>query len=110
MNGGNKIVNCCLGSKRFLQLVPAAGGDVLSKTTDFSPSEEQKTQWIRHSLSYTPSAGEENLTFKNVYAVKPMNNPEDFNGPEVAAMRIATAKNTVAGQEKNINIQYESSI
>ncbi|MCP3933022.1 MAG: T9SS type A sorting domain-containing protein [Bacteroidetes bacterium] len=43
-----------------------------------------------------------NLTFKNVYAVKPMNNPEDFNGLEVAAVRIATAKNKVEGQEKNI--------
>ena len=43
-----------------------------------------------------------NLVFRNVYAVKPINNPEDFNGLEVAAVRIATAKNTVAGQEKNI--------
>ncbi len=47
--------------KRFLQLLPAAGGDYLSKTSDFAPTEEQKTQWITHTLSYTPAAGEENL-------------------------------------------------
>jgi len=47
--------------KRYLQLVPASGGDYLSKTSDFAPTEEQKTQWITHTLSYTPTAGEENL-------------------------------------------------
>jgi len=43
-----------------------------------------------------------NMTFQNVYAVQEMNDPDDFNGLEVAAVRIATTKNTVAGQEKNI--------
>jgi hypothetical protein len=47
--------------KRFLQLLPSAGGDYLSKTSDFAPTEEQKTQWITHTLSYTPAVGEENL-------------------------------------------------
>ncbi len=47
--------------KRFLQLLPADGGNYLSKTPDFTPTEEQKTQWITHTLSYTPAAGEENL-------------------------------------------------
>lgn len=43
-----------------------------------------------------------NMTFQNVYAVKPMNDPDDFNGLEVAAVRIASTKNTVVGLEKNI--------
>lgn len=47
--------------KRFLQLLPADGGNYISKTPDFTPTEEQKTQWITHSLNYTPAAGEKNL-------------------------------------------------
>jgi len=47
--------------KRYLQLLPVGGGDYVSKTPDFTPTEEQKTQWITHSLSYTPSTGEEKL-------------------------------------------------
>ena len=43
-----------------------------------------------------------NMTFQNVYAVQPMLLPEDFNGLEVAAVRIQSEKNTVAGLEKNI--------
>lgn len=42
------------------------------------------------------------MTFRNVYAVKEMNDPEDFNGLEVAAVRIESARNTIAGKEKNI--------
>lgn len=44
-----------------------------------------------------------NMTFQNVYAKKEMNDPADFNGLEVAALRIQTAKNTIAGEEKNID-------
>lgn len=47
--------------KRYLQLIPVTGVDYVSKTTDFAPTEEQKTQWITHTLNYTPTAGEENL-------------------------------------------------
>jgi hypothetical protein len=43
-----------------------------------------------------------NMTFQNVYAVQPMLEPDDFNGLEVAGLRIASDKNTVVGQEKNI--------
>lgn len=43
-----------------------------------------------------------NMTFQNVYAVKEMNDPDDFNGLEVAAVRFSTDKNLVAGKEKNI--------
>ncbi len=43
-----------------------------------------------------------NVTFKNVYAPKPVLDPDDFNGLEVAAVRIETTKNNVIGQEKNI--------
>jgi len=43
-----------------------------------------------------------NMTFRNVFAVKEMNDPDDFNGLEVAGLRIESKKNTVAGQEKNI--------
>jgi hypothetical protein len=43
-----------------------------------------------------------NVTFKKVYAPKPLLNPDDFNGLEVAALRIQTTKNTVSGLEKNI--------
>ncbi|TLX78221.1 hypothetical protein E9993_00640 [Labilibacter sediminis] len=46
-----------------------------------------------------------NMTFQNVYAPKPILQEEgedSFNGLEVAAVRIYSAKNTVVGQEKNI--------
>lgn len=50
-----------------------------------------------------------NVTFKKVYAPKPVLEPDDFNGLEVAAVRFQTTKNTVAGQEKNIeNILMEN--
>jgi hypothetical protein len=50
-----------------------------------------------------------NVTFKNVYAPKPVLDPDDFNGLEVAALRFETTKNTVVGQEKNIeNILMEN--
>lgn len=49
-----------------------------------------------------------NMTFQNVYAVKPMNNPEDFDGLEVAGVRFFSARNQRAGNEKNIqNILVE---
>jgi len=46
-----------------------------------------------------------NMTFENIYAPKPILQDEgedSFNGLEVAAVRINTLKNTVAGHEKNI--------
>lgn len=46
-----------------------------------------------------------NMTFRNVYAPKPILQGEgenSFNGLEVAAVRFFVEKNTVAGQEKNI--------
>lgn len=43
-----------------------------------------------------------NMLFQNVYAVTPITSPDDFNGLEVAGVRIASNKNTIAGQEKNI--------
>ena len=46
-----------------------------------------------------------NLTFKNVYAPQPIlpgDGESAFNGLEVAAVRIVTTKNTIAGKEKNI--------
>jgi hypothetical protein len=44
-----------------------------------------------------------NMTFQNVYAKKEMNDPADFNGLEVAAVRIHSTQNTTAGQEKKID-------
>ena len=50
-----------------------------------------------------------NVTFKNVYATKPVLDPDSFNGLEVAAVRIESTKNTSAGQEKNIeNVLMEN--
>jgi len=46
-----------------------------------------------------------NMTFQNVYAPKPILQDEgenSFNGLEVAAVRFYVEKNTVLGQEKNI--------
>jgi len=43
-----------------------------------------------------------NLTFRNVYAVLPILKPEDFNGLVVSALSFYTVKNSIAGQEKNI--------
>jgi len=43
-----------------------------------------------------------NMTFQNVYAVKPMLAREDFDHLEVAAVHFASAKNTRKGEEKNI--------
>ncbi len=46
-----------------------------------------------------------NMTFQNVYAPKPILQDEgedSFNGLEVAAVRIYSTKNTLEGQEKNI--------
>ncbi|MBK3516149.1 T9SS type A sorting domain-containing protein [Carboxylicivirga marina] len=46
-----------------------------------------------------------NMTFQNVYAPKPILQDEgedSFNGLEVAAVRFYVEKNTIAGQEKNI--------
>jgi len=50
-----------------------------------------------------------NITFKKVYAPKPVLNPDSFNGLEVAAVRIETSRNKVIGQEKNIeNVLMEN--
>ena len=46
-----------------------------------------------------------NMTFQNVYAPKPIlqgEGEDSFNGLEVAAVRFFVEKNTVEGQEKNI--------
>ena len=43
-----------------------------------------------------------NMSFRKVYAVKPMNSHEDFDKLEVAAVRFASTPNTSAGEEKNI--------
>ena len=43
-----------------------------------------------------------NMTFRNVYAVTEMNDPEDFNKLEVAGLRLESAKNIEHGIEKNI--------
>ena len=42
------------------------------------------------------------MDFRNVFAVEPMLNPEDFDKIQVAALYFGTSKNTVAGQEKHI--------
>ena len=44
-----------------------------------------------------------NMTFQNVYATKEMNDPDDFNGLEVAAVRIHSTQNTISGEEKKID-------
>lgn len=50
-----------------------------------------------------------NVIFKNVYAPKPVLDPDDFNGLEVAAVRIESTKNKVIGEEKNIqNVLMEN--
>ena len=45
----------------------------------------------------------QNMKVTNVYAVQPMLSPEDFDAIQVSGIRFTTNKNTVAGQEKNIN-------
>jgi len=44
-----------------------------------------------------------NLTIKDVFAVQPMLNRDDFDAIQVSGMRFTCAKNTIAGKEKNIN-------
>jgi hypothetical protein len=44
----------------------------------------------------------QNMTFQNVYAVKPITDPEDFNGLEVAAVRFFSTQNRIVGEEKSI--------
>lgn len=51
-----------------------------------------------------------NLTLKNVFAVKPVLEREDFDGIEVSGIRFTCSRNTEAGKEKNIqNILIEDS-
>ena len=45
----------------------------------------------------------ENLSLINVYAFKPMLDPDDFNGLEVAGIRFFSERNTILGEEKNFN-------
>ena len=45
----------------------------------------------------------ENLSLINIYAFKPMLDPDDFNGLEVAGIRFFSERNTTSGQEKNFN-------
>lgn len=50
-----------------------------------------------------------NLEFRNIYAVKPMLKPEDFDGLEVAGLRIASNRNQRRGKETNIqNVLVEN--
>lgn len=50
-----------------------------------------------------------NITFKKVYAPKPVLDPDSFNGLEVAAVRIESKKNSIPGKEKNIeNVLMEA--
>ncbi|WP_430933844.1 T9SS type A sorting domain-containing protein [Saccharicrinis sp. 156] len=44
-----------------------------------------------------------NITVRDVFAVQPMLSPEDFDAIQVSGIRFTSAKNTVAGKEKNIN-------
>ncbi|WP_168442575.1 right-handed parallel beta-helix repeat-containing protein [Pontiella desulfatans] len=49
-----------------------------------------------------------NMVFKNVYAVKPMLNPDDFDGIEVAGIRFSSSRNRRGHPPKNIrNILVE---
>ena len=45
----------------------------------------------------------ENISLINIYAFKPMLDPNDFNGLEVAGIRFFSERNTIIGQEKNFN-------
>lgn len=45
----------------------------------------------------------ENLSLINIYAFKPMLDPDDFNGLEVSGIRFFSERNTITGQEKNFN-------
>ncbi|WP_344788609.1 T9SS type A sorting domain-containing protein [Postechiella marina] len=51
-----------------------------------------------------------NLTLKDVFAVQPMLEPEDFDAIQVSGIRFTCSKNTEVGKEKNIqNILIEDS-
>ncbi|TNJ43147.1 right-handed parallel beta-helix repeat-containing protein [Tamlana fucoidanivorans] len=51
-----------------------------------------------------------NIIVKNVFAVQPMLNPEDFDAIQVSGIRFTCSKNTEIGKEKNIqNILIEDS-
>lgn len=43
-----------------------------------------------------------NMTFKNVFAVEPILDPEDFNSIQVSGLRFYSSRNTEAGKEKHI--------
>lgn len=43
-----------------------------------------------------------NLSFKDVYAVQPILDPDDFNSIQVAGLSFFSSKNTLAGKEKHI--------
>ncbi len=42
------------------------------------------------------------MTFKNVFAVQPILDPEDFNSLQVSGLSFSSTKNTEAGKEKHI--------
>lgn len=51
-----------------------------------------------------------NMEFKNIFAEQPMLSPDDFNSIQVSGLSFFSTKNTVAGQEKNIqNVLVENS-
>ena len=43
-----------------------------------------------------------NMTFKDVFAVQPMLDPDDFNSIQVSGLAFMSSRNTIAGKEKNI--------
>lgn len=51
-----------------------------------------------------------NMTFRNVFAVQPILDPEDFNSIQVSELSFYSSKNTEAGKEKNIDkVEIEGS-
>ncbi|MEM6641406.1 MAG: T9SS type A sorting domain-containing protein [Bacteroidota bacterium] len=52
----------------------------------------------------------QNLTFKDVYAVEPITNRDDFDQIQVSGLRFLSTKNMVNGQEKQIkNVEVKDS-
>ena len=43
-----------------------------------------------------------NMVFKDVFAVQPILDPDDFNSIQVAGLSFFSSKNTIAGNEKHI--------
>lgn len=52
---------------------------------------------VMHNLVF------QNMVFKNVFAVQPMLDPDDFNSIQVSGLAFQCSKNTEIGKEKNID-------